>query len=220
MIKYFLFIFIPALTLGENVDLAWDPSPDAIGYKLHIGYESKKFTHHFDAGNSVRYLVSGLIPGISYFFTVTAYDKDDVESDFSNEVSFKPAIPPYSITIDRNRTLEVKGFDGGTFAVEYTKDFVEWLQYEKVVFIPKVTLQKSFVDQNPKAFFRAKYLDSYLAHSPGGISLPPTLPSMTKTLTIPTLRGKIRGAFRYRRGRHPEFKKGAELLNSVRRKEK
>ena len=77
-------------SFGSNVSLAWDRSSeqDIAGYRLHIGTASGVYTHHLDAGNNTSTTVTSLPPGDTFFFTVTAYNSNNAESGYSNEVSY------------------------------------------------------------------------------------------------------------------------------------
>lgn len=79
---------------APDVSLVWDRSPDAtvVGYRLHSGTESGIYTEHLDVGAHTSTAVTGLFRGETYYFAVTAYTADGIESDPSNEVSF--TIPP------------------------------------------------------------------------------------------------------------------------------
>ncbi len=78
-----------------DVTLAWDPNtePDLAGYNFYWGYASRDYAFSADVGNFAEYTVTGLIPGITYYFAVTAYDTEDLESDYSDEVVYTIPIP-------------------------------------------------------------------------------------------------------------------------------
>ena len=78
-----------ALTVPD-VALAWDPSPDSsvVGYRLHSGMKSGFYTEHVDVGTPAFSAVTGLSKGGAYYFAVTAYNAEGIESDPSNEISF------------------------------------------------------------------------------------------------------------------------------------
>jgi hypothetical protein len=80
------------------VTLAWDPSPGgaAAGYRLYDGPASRTYTNIIDVGNATTGTVSNLVAGVTYFFAVTAYDRNGLESDFSSEVSFTVPLPTNS----------------------------------------------------------------------------------------------------------------------------
>lgn len=77
-------------TITVPVTLAWDPSPDAgVGaYRVHWGIESGAYRWATNAGASKSITVQGLTNGVEYYFAATAVDTNQLESDFSNEVSW------------------------------------------------------------------------------------------------------------------------------------
>ncbi len=93
-----LFIAQPS---AAQVILTWDPSTSAgvAGYWLYYGPQSGTYTTSIDVGTATTYTVAGLISGQTYYFAVTAYDPDGVQSDFSNEVSMIFA-PPVSSDVE------------------------------------------------------------------------------------------------------------------------
>ncbi|MCB1826453.1 MAG: fibronectin type III domain-containing protein, partial [Candidatus Competibacteraceae bacterium] len=81
-----------------QITLAWDASasPNLGGYTLHYGRSSRNYTSSVDVGNQIRYTLTDLEAGTTYYFAVSAYDTTQtIRSDFSNEVSY-PALsnPP------------------------------------------------------------------------------------------------------------------------------
>ena len=79
----------------SRVTLAWDPSPGGAiaGYRLYDGVASRTYTNLINAGNVTTQAVSGLTVGVTYFFAVTAYDTNGLESDYSSEVSYTVPLP-------------------------------------------------------------------------------------------------------------------------------
>ncbi len=75
-----------------SVTLAWDPNnePEVTGYRLYYGTESGTYTSVIDVGNLVDRELSDLAYGTTYYFAVTAYSADGLESPLSNEVSYTP----------------------------------------------------------------------------------------------------------------------------------
>lgn len=75
-------------SIGADVELAWDPNtePDLAGYKVYYGSFSRNYEHIIDVGNNIGCIISGLNEGESYYFSATAYDTENNESDYSNEV--------------------------------------------------------------------------------------------------------------------------------------
>ncbi len=74
--------------MAADVSLAWDPSPseNISGYKLYVGNASGNYGTTIRIGNQTTYKVTDLATG-TWYFTVTAFNADGNESDFSNEVS-------------------------------------------------------------------------------------------------------------------------------------
>ena len=74
---------------GGSVSLAWNPNPDpsVLGYTLHYGLASDNYTATLDAGANLSMTVEGLDEGATYFFAVSAYGDDGMESSNSEEVS-------------------------------------------------------------------------------------------------------------------------------------
>ena len=117
--------------VSQSVTLAWDPSPDStvVGYFLYYGPASDNCTNRLDAGNSTSATLSGLQPGVAFYFNVTAYDATGQESPPSNEISYTlpvkapqaplvfqlPATQPYGAVLP----LSVSG-GSGSGAVTYT----------------------------------------------------------------------------------------------------
>ncbi len=80
---------IPAAQAAQ-VTLAWDRNsePDISGYIVYYGYRSRYYTESINVGNWPSATISSLINGQTYYFSVTAYDAQGIESDFSGEISY------------------------------------------------------------------------------------------------------------------------------------
>ena len=80
--------------LGSDLRLRADGTPltDIAGYKIYYGLTSQTYDFIKTVSNQTTYAISGLEPGRTYYFTVTAYDASGNESGFSNEVSV--TVPP------------------------------------------------------------------------------------------------------------------------------
>lgn len=90
---------------NAQITLAWNASatPGVAGYKVYQGGASRAYTNTADVGN-VRSNAVSLARGATYFFAVTSYLPNGLESDFSNEVAYtatnKPAAPTLTLTVD------------------------------------------------------------------------------------------------------------------------
>ena len=80
---------------GSPGNTGMDPpavSSDVTGYMIHFGASSGSYSQTADAGNATSYTVGGLADGLTYYFTVTAYNAGRFESAYSNEVSASLAL--------------------------------------------------------------------------------------------------------------------------------
>ena len=65
------------------------PLTNLAGFNVYMGIAAGLYTDEFKIDNPTVniYIVEQLDPGTTYYFVVTAFDSDQLESDFSNEVS-------------------------------------------------------------------------------------------------------------------------------------
>ena len=132
---------------GNTVTLAWDPNSAgaAVGYRLYQGAASRNYTSSIDAGAKTSLTVSNLAAGVPYFFAVTAYNSNRLESDFSAEVSYTipatssasavPAPRPIlqiQITSTRQVVLSGVGPAGHTYEVQTAADLDAWTSIGQV----------------------------------------------------------------------------------------
>jgi Fibronectin type III domain len=75
---------------AAEVTLAWDanPEPSVQGYRVYYGKASGFYTGVFDAGNRTDCVITGLEPGVTYYFACTAYSATGDESNFSGEIIY------------------------------------------------------------------------------------------------------------------------------------
>src|ERR1051326_2091558 len=86
----FCIVLHTAALAGQIVTLAWDSSPDTnvTGYVLYSGNASGTYSSRVDVGTNTSTTVASLAEGSTYYFVVTAYNADGIESGPSNEVDF------------------------------------------------------------------------------------------------------------------------------------
>ncbi|MFZ1747023.1 MAG: fibronectin type III domain-containing protein [Nitrospirales bacterium] len=89
----FLFIGLfasPAFS-ASSIQLSWDanPEPDLMGYNVYMGTSKGSYSTTKNTGLNPSYVFQNLSQGITYYFTVTAYDQTNNESLPSEEVSVK-----------------------------------------------------------------------------------------------------------------------------------
>jgi hypothetical protein len=85
----FLFIFFYSVraVYSAQVTLEWQASSgDVAGYKVYQGTSSRDYDVTFEVGNWTSVTIADLAEGEAYYFAVTAYDLEDNESGYSNEV--------------------------------------------------------------------------------------------------------------------------------------
>ena len=101
-----------AYASAEQVDLAWDAvsAPALAGYRLHYGQTPGTYTTYIDVGLQTTATVTGLTPGQTYFFVVTAYDTAGNESGPSDTVS--TTISPDTPAPDTPMALAAGDFNG------------------------------------------------------------------------------------------------------------
>lgn len=101
-----IFLTLANSSEAAEVSLKWDANtePDLAGYKLYSGTQSREYEAPVNVGNVTQFTVTGLLEKETYYFAVTAFDTEDRESDYSNEVSTTipncPPGAPCSVTIN------------------------------------------------------------------------------------------------------------------------
>jgi hypothetical protein len=85
----------PAPTPSNSVTLAWDPNAatgnsatNTAGYYLYMGTTNGIYIQVTDVKIATTYVVQNLTSGTTYYFAVTAYDSNGVQSPYSNQVSY------------------------------------------------------------------------------------------------------------------------------------
>lgn len=84
------YLLAQSLPMVQSVTLAWDasPSPSVTGYYIYYGPGSRSYTNKVYSG-CCSCVVSNLTGGVTYYFAATASDTNGLESDYSNEVSYR-----------------------------------------------------------------------------------------------------------------------------------
>ena len=90
--------------LGDQVSLSWTLSQnegDILGYRVWWGTVPGTWSASEDVGDTVFHEVTGLSTGVTYYFTVTAYDVCGNESAYAQSVTEIPtwgcACPPVAV---------------------------------------------------------------------------------------------------------------------------
>lgn len=148
-----------ALPSPYGVTLAWDhsPSPEVAGYRVHYGETSGNYSNSVAVGYVTTNRIAGLANGVTYYFAVTAYDMNGVESPFSNEISYRPGLPAIGIGVVSNGevVLTVKGLIGQVYDIEATEDFTAWTVIATVTLGAEGSLD--FTDKSATNFAKRFY---------------------------------------------------------------
>jgi hypothetical protein len=149
------FFELPA-SASSSLNLEWNQSQDtnAVGYKLYYGTSSHNYTNVIVAGNVTNLLVSGVVPGLTYYFAATAYTSSGAESDYSTEVSY--TVPPgdmlNSAVYTANQfSFDVKGVAGLQYVVEGSTNLIDWIPLQTN------TAPFTFKDENASHFGQRFY---------------------------------------------------------------
>lgn len=117
-----------------SITLAWNPSPanNIAGYRLYLGLSSGTYATSLDVGATTNATLSNLTPGTTYFFAVTAYDTNRLESPFSGEISYRIPVglnlAKLKISPGPRGQIQVTGNApvGYTYSVLSSKDLKNW----------------------------------------------------------------------------------------------
>ena len=86
-----LFLCFHASSYAADLTLRWNANtePDLAGYNVYYkrGSSGEPYDATINVGNVTTYSLHDLIEGATYFFVVSAYDTEGLESDYSNEIS-------------------------------------------------------------------------------------------------------------------------------------
>ena len=91
----------------SSVIIAWDSNSEPVaGYLLKQGTSSGTYEQTLDVGPSTTATVENLIPGVTYYFVVTAYNTAGVESPPSSEISYTTTVNRAPVAIDDSVTID------------------------------------------------------------------------------------------------------------------
>jgi uncharacterized membrane protein len=104
---FIFLLFLSVISIGaaqstESVTLAWNPNPetDIAGYRIIYGTTSGSLTQSQTVGTIPNTILTGLVPGATYYCAVIAFNTSAYNSISSAEVSFtvpKPALPEIAL---------------------------------------------------------------------------------------------------------------------------
>ena len=86
-VLFFSFVYSPRAVYSAQITLEWQASSGNIaGYNVYQGTSSGDYDVTLDIGNWTSVTIANLAEDEAYYFAVTAYDLDNNESGYSNEV--------------------------------------------------------------------------------------------------------------------------------------
>ena len=84
---FFCFVYSARAVYSAQITLEWQASSgDVAGYNVYQGTSSRDYDVTLDVGNWTGVTIADLAEDEAYYFAVTAYDSEDNESGYSNEV--------------------------------------------------------------------------------------------------------------------------------------
>ena len=90
---------------AKEITLAWDANtePDLAGYNIYYGTTSRNYEKPINVGDVTEVTLTGFDAGVTYYFAATAYDDDDNESAYSEELVH---VFPKVDSVDNFRKIE------------------------------------------------------------------------------------------------------------------
>ncbi len=125
---------IRTISLDGAVEISWYPSQarDIAGYKVWVSGSYDGQYELIGRTTQTVYVDEGGVNGVTYYYAVSAYDRDGNESELSKDVVYDTPRPEgYDVTItDRFVTPSLAGYDFSTYSRgqyddEYTDVFFE-----------------------------------------------------------------------------------------------
>jgi hypothetical protein len=159
---------VPTAAASPLLPLDWDPCPDpsVTGYLLCYGVASCQYTNQVDVGNVTNALVAGLIPNVTYYFVVIAYDGFGNQSSPSNEIQASTGslgeTPTLSIQLSGPDFaaqswpwLSFSASSGVIYEIQASVDFTTWIGLWRTNAL--VSGPIAFADTNAPAYSQRFY---------------------------------------------------------------
>lgn len=205
---------LATLLINFSVTIAWDANPETniAGYRVHHGTASRVYSTTTDVGNVTSGQVLNLEEGYQYFFAVTAYDADGLESDYSEEVWY---IHPIKLFMTRNG-IDASLLIGKNYVLEKSYNLVDWAGSQYIT--PDVNLVHFTINmaEDPYAFYRLMQLDPNpaiaIVQSEKAMNAKIYRPTIPVIKPLPMME-KVKNYFRYspRKYLKPRESKGAGI---------
>jgi hypothetical protein len=91
----------PLLAAAGTLAIGWDPPQEGevLGYVVYVGTQPGVATQTFDVGNSTQYFYPNATPGVTYYFSVSAYGHNGEQSPRSLEIAGGLEAPPAAASL-------------------------------------------------------------------------------------------------------------------------
>jgi len=151
-------------TIAVPCTLAWDPSRDArvAGYAVYYGQVGSTTTNRLDIGAATNATIYSLTVASNYFFYVTSYNTNQLESSPSPIIFYRPpALSGLRLTPQVNGTVKIqfRTAPGAVGSIQYTVSWVNpgWQTVGTAIADTNgvVTITDSVVKRYPTCFYRA-----------------------------------------------------------------
>jgi len=96
-------MLFPSFATSEGiVGIGWNANQesDLAGYNLYVGTAPGVYGPTYEIGNITEHYVTTLQKGITYYFALTAYNLNGIESEPSSEISTTITFDSYFLTMD------------------------------------------------------------------------------------------------------------------------
>jgi hypothetical protein len=112
---------ITSLNGDNRVDIYWDYSNDhnVAGYNVYYGYSYNGKYTLLGSTQTNHFIDNGANNGVTYYYAVTAYDYDGLESDLSKDVVYNTPRPEgfNQAIFDFNLSPDIAGYDFSQYSV-------------------------------------------------------------------------------------------------------
>lgn len=129
LVFFLLGLFPSPVFPASSIQLAWiaSPEPDLLGYYVHMGTSQRSYHATKNAGLNPSYVFQNLPEGLTYYFTVTAYDRSGNISAPAEEVAITLPTQNTNPNPHKNQDLNGDGKADLVFRNTKTGEVVVWL---------------------------------------------------------------------------------------------
>ena len=135
---------LPQCLSNNTVILAWDydftNNPTVNGFKIYDGIATKIYTNIVEINGKVTIgQITNLLSGTAYYFSATAKDTNNLESDYSNEIFYniptntlKQFIPDVNMLVTGIPKIQIKVCPFQVVTILYSTNLISWLPMKTI----------------------------------------------------------------------------------------